>query len=121
MYAGSEEIKGYFKEFATKYNLWQYISVQHEIIRAEWDDLKGEWTIHERDSNGTVHQHQCDIFINASGILNNWQWPGIKGLNTFKGPLLHSANYNTDINLEGKHVGLIGNGCVIQQLFHSFV
>ena len=57
-----------------------------------------------------ISQHRCDIFVNASGILNNWQWPKINGLETFKGTILHSANYNNNVSLEGKRVGLIGNG-----------
>lgn len=60
--------------------------------------------------NGEVVKDYCDILVNASGILNNWQWPAIKGLDRYKGKLLHTANWDEDVQLEGKHVGLIGNG-----------
>ncbi|KAL2753527.1 hypothetical protein ACRALDRAFT_1035776 [Sodiomyces alcalophilus JCM 7366] len=111
VYAGNEEIKGYFKEFATKYNLWQYITVNREVVRAEWQEEAGEWAIQVKDTvSGEVTEHRCDIFVNGSGILNHWKWPDIQGLGNFKGKLLHSANYEADYDLTGKRVGLIGNG-----------
>lgn len=109
-YAGNEEIKSYFKDFATKYGLWQYIAVSHKVVRAEWHEEQGEWTIDVENSKGEIGQYQCDIFVNASGILNNWQWPKIEGLETFKGKKLHSANYDNNVSLDGKRVVLIGNG-----------
>lgn len=60
--------------------------------------------------NGQIINDYCDILVNASGILNNWQWPAIKGLDRYKGTLLHTANWDENVSLEGKHVGLIGNG-----------
>jgi cation diffusion facilitator CzcD-associated flavoprotein CzcO len=111
VYAGSKEIQGYFKDFATKHNLWQYIQVNHEIVRAEWQDTPGEWSVEVRDTvSGEVTEHRCDIFINGSGILNNWRWPDIPGLDHFQGKLLHSAHYEDGYDLSGKRVGLIGNG-----------
>ncbi|PGH28267.1 hypothetical protein AJ80_00158 [Polytolypa hystricis UAMH7299] len=111
VYAGSAEIKGYFRNFASKNNLWPFISVNHQVEHAQWDDTAGEWTIRVRNTEtGEVSHHVCDIFINGSGILNNWQWPQVEGLDVFKGKLLHSANYETDFDLTGKKIGLIGNG-----------
>ncbi|CAK7228646.1 hypothetical protein SEUCBS140593_006984 [Sporothrix eucalyptigena] len=111
VYAGSAEIQTYFKGFATKHNLWQYITVNQQVTRAAWDDSTGEWTVDVLDTaTNTTTRHVCDIFINASGILNNWRWPDIPGLKEFQGTLLHSANYDTSVDLTGKRVGLIGNG-----------
>ena len=75
-----------------------------------WDDGQAKWTVTVRDPNGATFSRTCDILINASGILNNYKWPSIPGLNMFQGKLLHSANYDTSFDLRGKRVGLIGNG-----------
>ncbi len=113
MYAGSDEIKSYFKHFATKYELWSYIKVNNKVTRAEWNDDAGEWNVVVEDTvSGHIESYTCDIFVNASGILNNWRWPTIPGLQNFKGALLHSAHYDRDCDLTGKRVGLIGNGYV---------
>lgn len=67
--------------------------------------------MHVKDltSNQTISDH-CDILVNAGGILNNWQWPAIPGIDKYKGVLLHTANWDDKIDLAGRHVGLIGNG-----------
>lgn len=61
-------------------------------------------------STGTIIHDNCDIFVNASGVLNAWKWPAISGLETYKGILLHTAHWDKTVDLTGKHIGLIGNG-----------
>lgn len=64
----------------------------------------------QNTSTGEIFSDYCDILINAGGILNAWRWPAIPGLDKYKGTLLHTANWDPNVNLTGKHVGLIGNG-----------
>lgn len=42
--------------------------------------------------------------------LSSWKWPDIPGIETFKGVLLHSANYDTMAKLDDKAVVVIGTG-----------
>lgn len=110
VYAGSAEIKEYFKWFAAKHDLNKYVTVNREVCNARWHDDKAQWEVCIRDVNtGQVNTEFCDLFINASGILN-WKWPEIEGLKDFKETLLHSANYDESADLTGQRVGLIGNG-----------
>ncbi|CAG8978763.1 hypothetical protein HYALB_00012495 [Hymenoscyphus albidus] len=111
VYASSTEIFAYFDSFAEKYQLKQYIRIQHQVTGAYWNDQTGGYDVKIRDNKGgqEFNQH-CDILINASGILNNWRWPAIPGLDKFRGTLLHTANWDDSVDLAGKHVGLIGNG-----------
>ncbi|KAH7083601.1 hypothetical protein FB567DRAFT_604618 [Paraphoma chrysanthemicola] len=110
-YAGSSEIYNYFKNFAETYGLRDYITCSHQVTSAVWVENAKEWNLSIRNSdNGTVFEKSCDFFINAAGVLNNWRWPAVSGLESFKGPLLHSAAWNQSIDLSGKRVGLIGNG-----------
>jgi hypothetical protein len=41
---------------------------------------------------------------------SNWRWPNIDGLNSFKGSLVHTANWDESLNLNGKRVLNIGVG-----------
>lgn len=52
----------------------------------------------------------ADVVCSAIGILNQWKWPEIPGLDTFQGDLFHSANYDPKYDLTGKRVALIGGG-----------
>jgi cation diffusion facilitator CzcD-associated flavoprotein CzcO len=38
------------------------------------------------------------VFMTGIGALNEWKWPDIKGLKDFKGPLLHSANWDEEFD-----------------------
>lgn len=111
VYASSKEIFNYFDNFARKYHLRDYVKTHHQVTGAFWNHQKGGYDVrvHNIRDGQEVNDH-CDILINASGILNNWRWPAIPGLKDYKGTLLHTANWNDNVELEGKHVGLIGNG-----------
>jgi cation diffusion facilitator CzcD-associated flavoprotein CzcO len=91
--------------------LKSFIKTEHQVAGAYWNHEKGGYDVQIKDlkTNTEITDH-CDVLINASGILNNWRWPAIPGLQKFKGTLLHTANWDDQVNLEGKHVGLIGNG-----------
>jgi cation diffusion facilitator CzcD-associated flavoprotein CzcO len=65
-----------------------------------------------RKPNGAIFEQQCDFLINGAGILNAWRWPDIAGLDSFQGTLVHTAQWDAAIDVEGKKVGIIGNGWV---------
>lgn len=44
------------------------------------------------------------------------QYPDVPGLHSFKGPLVHSANWPESLDLAGKRVGLIGVGSTATQI-----
>jgi cation diffusion facilitator CzcD-associated flavoprotein CzcO len=91
--------------------LKQYVRLQHQVVGAYWNNDNDGYDVKVKDiNNNEVITDHCDILINASGILNHWRWPKIPGLDKYKGTLLHTANWDQGVNLEGKHVGLIGNG-----------
>ncbi|KAH8594222.1 hypothetical protein B0O99DRAFT_514343 [Bisporella sp. PMI_857] len=111
VYAGSEEIYNYFNDFAKKYHLGQYVKLEHQVTGAYWNNEFGGYDVTVRNlTNGRDFRTNCDILINAGGVLNNWRWPAIPGLEKYKGVLLHTANWDETVDLHGKHVGLIGNG-----------
>ncbi|KIX92044.1 uncharacterized protein Z520_12260 [Fonsecaea multimorphosa CBS 102226] len=46
----------------------------------------------------------------ASGWLSKPNYPEIPGLSTFKGQAVHIAQWDNTVRLEGKSVGIVGNG-----------
>lgn len=85
--------------------------MQHQVVDAVWKSEAGGYNVKVKNliSGGEINDH-CDILINATGILNAWRWPAIPGLDKYKGELLHTADWNSSVDLHGKNVGLIGNG-----------
>lgn len=110
-FAGSKEIYGYYKRFAERYDLHKYIRLNHRVSGAYWDEDKGAWKVEVTDvTTGNTFQDNCDLFVNATGVLNDWKWPDIPGLCDFKGIRMHTAHWDTETDLTNKSVGIIGNG-----------
>jgi len=114
VYARSAEIRCYFDRFADKYKLRKYIKLNHQVSGAFWNEERGGYQVEVTDvKSGSIVHDYCHFFINATGVLNAWKWPDIPGLEEFGGPKLHTARWDSKVDLTGKHVGLIGNGCVV--------
>ncbi|KAI7182438.1 hypothetical protein KC363_g8772 [Hortaea werneckii] len=108
-YAYAPEILQYFKDFRDRYNLQRYIRLEHKVIGARWLEDEGQWEV-EVEHQGKVFNDRCNILVNGSGLLNKWKWPDIKGLHDFQGQLLHSASWDSSVELKGKTVAVLGTG-----------
>jgi Predicted flavoprotein involved in K+ transport len=76
---------------------------QHEVVHAHWDEGRAEWSVQvRRGADGKVLEQQCDFLINAAGILNSWKYPEIPGMESFKGTLVHTANWDEMLDMAGK-------------------
>jgi cation diffusion facilitator CzcD-associated flavoprotein CzcO len=85
------------------------IHLNTRVVRADWSEHTGTYLLQiERD--GKIVCDQCDILINGTGNLSKWKWPDVSGLDSFKGSLLHSANWEDNLSLEGKTVAVVGTG-----------
>ncbi|TEA10419.1 FAD-binding monooxygenase moxY [Colletotrichum sidae] len=115
-YSGAPEILKYFKDVAEKYDLNKYIRLNHTVVGALWDEREHMWTVEVQRQDGSVFRDKAHVFVNASGVLNKWKWPAIKGRETFKGKMLHSANWDNSIDLKGQRVGVIGSGSSAVQI-----
>ena len=111
IYATGEEVRGYLNAFATKHGLDKFTKTAHQVIKAEWKDGEGTWHVDVEDlSSGCLIHDVCDILISATGVLSHPRWPDLPGLEHFRGPLLHSAKWDKDLEMAGKSIGVIGNG-----------
>ncbi|KHN97490.1 monooxygenase [Metarhizium album ARSEF 1941] len=106
LYSSSEEIHGYLKKVAKHFDLEQYIRYSTTVVSATWNETTNTWAVGINDET-TI---QCEILINAAGILHRPQLPDIKGLETFAGDLVHTAAWDSRLDLRGKRVALIGSG-----------
>ncbi|KAL6711639.1 hypothetical protein ACN47E_004573 [Coniothyrium glycines] len=111
-YSRSPEIWDYLKSIEQENNFIQkYIKLRHRVEHLEWDNKAGVWRclVRSLESN-QVFEDSAEFFINGGGVLNNWRWPDISGLQDFKGKLMHSAKYEVGYDLSNKRVAVIGAG-----------
>ncbi|OHE98473.1 hypothetical protein CORC01_06264 [Colletotrichum orchidophilum] len=111
-YASSQEIQAYLDGVARHFDLHKFIKFNTLVTKAEWSEDSGTWSVNTADGSTLV----SEILVNASGILNNFQMPNIQGFENFAGPVLHTANWDSSVNLSGQRVGVIGAGASSVQL-----
>ncbi|KAF4888038.1 FAD-binding monooxygenase moxY [Colletotrichum fructicola] len=111
-YASSQEIKAYLDGVATHFDLKRFIKFNTKVTNAQWSEDTSTWTV--RVENGSTYE--AEVLFNAGGILNNLQMPNITGINTFAGPILHTADWDSSVDLRGKRIGVVGAGASAVQL-----
>lgn len=105
-YAGGPEIKRYFEGVAERYGLGPFIQFGAEVTSCTYDETTARWTVTLADGR-TV---SSKVVIAATGVLHHPNVPQIPGLESFEGAAFHSARWDDSVQLDGKRVGVIGNG-----------
>ena len=83
----------------------------HKCVEARWNEETSKWHVKIQNlATKEIHEDIGDVFMTGIGSLNEWKWPDLKGLHDFKGPLLHSANWDPDFDPKDKTVAVIGAG-----------
>src|SRR5690554_1158712 len=106
MYAPQAEIKAYLEACADKYHLMPYIRLNTPIMSARWDDAANLWRLEDTQGN----QYTANVLISGMGGLSTPAFPKINGLESFKGKVFHSQQWDHDYDLTGKRVAVIGTG-----------
>ncbi|KAJ6009150.1 hypothetical protein N7499_000896 [Penicillium canescens] len=110
-YATAPEIFQYWQRVADKYNVRRFMTFRHRCIEARWNDVTSQWHVKFINlDTGLIIEDSADVLMSGVGALNQWEWPSIKGLHDFKGPLMHSANWDVAFQPKDKNVAVIGAG-----------
>jgi len=104
------EFLSYLERVTDKYNLRERIRFGTWVEGAEWDEERKIWTV-KAMRDGQPETHECNVLIMAVGPNNNPNYPAVKNLDMFKGPVIHSAVWDHSVDLKGKKVVLVGTGC----------
>ena len=108
--APGPEIQRYFEDQVVSWQIGSLIRFGQEVNSCVWQN--GRWQIE------TVHglKDEADVVIAATGVLHHINLPQIEGLASFAGDSFHTARWNHSVPLEGRRVGIIGNGSTGVQL-----
>ncbi|PYH91801.1 dimethylaniline monooxygenase, partial [Aspergillus ellipticus CBS 707.79] len=113
----SDEIKQYQDDVMKKYHIEEKMTFATEVTRCVWRDDDDRWLLYLRDvQTGRTFTHECQILFAATGMLVEPRPFDVSGVEDFHGSIFHSARWNHDIDLEGKNVIVIGNGCTAAQI-----
>jgi cation diffusion facilitator CzcD-associated flavoprotein CzcO len=104
-YSPQAEILEYLEKVAAEAGVLDRFHFGVELLEAAWDDEAMLWRI--RTSAGEL---TCSTLINATGGLSAPKLPDIEGIESFEGPLFHTARWDHSVDLAGKRVAIVGTG-----------
>jgi cation diffusion facilitator CzcD-associated flavoprotein CzcO len=105
-YAPQAEIQRYLEDVAARHGVLERIRTATEVTSASWDEERARWRLQT-----SAGEHEADILITACGQLSVPKAPAIAGLDSFDGPVFHTARWRHDVDLAGKRVAVLGTGC----------
>lgn len=111
-YPGWEEVLNYMHFVADRCDMWPNIQLNTEVVSAEYQEDSGHWLVKTADGN----EHSCKYFLSTMGMISEPVIPPVKGMDTFKGPIFHSARWPEGLDYAGKRVGIIGAGATTVQM-----
>ena len=109
-YAHGDEIQAYLEKVGRKYGVTNCINFNEAVTSCVYKD--GKWTVETSKDRIII----ADFVINSTGILHHPAKPDIKGIETYKGPMFHTAQWDHNVELAGKRVGIIGTGSTAAQV-----
>ena len=105
LFAKQPEILSYLEDVAAKFDLNKKIEFNNELVSAKWDQSHGSWNL---ETSKGLYKAKTVMF--TTGPITEPSMPKVKGIETFKGEMFHSARWNHDYDLKGKRVAVIGTG-----------
>ena len=71
------------------WKLRRFMTFNTEVVGCYWQEEKGEWLVKLRqtaeDGSTKESEDTCNVLLHGTGILNNFKWPDIEGIEKFKG------------------------------------
>ncbi|MEH6568745.1 MAG: NAD(P)/FAD-dependent oxidoreductase [Halioglobus sp.] len=111
-YPAWDETHRYMHFVADECDMWPHIQLNTEVTNADYQEDSGIWLITTADGK----QHSCKYFISGMGMISEPVIPKTKGMDSFKGPLFHSARWPEGLDYAGKRVAIIGAGATTVQM-----
>lgn len=110
-FAPGGEIQAYLRGVAEREALGDRLRLRTPMQSARWDADHAVWRI-DTGAESIVARS----LVLACGRLTEPNVPAIAGLESFPGPLFHSARWDHDVDLTGARVAVVGTGASAVQL-----
>lgn len=111
LFALGAELRRYAERCVDKYGLKPHIQLRTKVDRAVFDERESVWHVHT--DRGLIIAR---FLIGAVGPLDQPKNPDIKGIDEFRGELVHTARWDDTIGIDGKRIAVIGTGATALQI-----
>ena len=106
-YAPAAELLRYANHVADRFGLRDGIALNTRVRSLLWDEASHTWQVASEQGG----HWQARFVVMASGPLSSPNTPAFKGLEVFKGPVYHTADWpKTPVDFTGQRVAVVGTG-----------
>ena len=115
-YASSAQICAYIHAVCREYGLYEHVTFNQKVVRCEWKEADRVWHISTIDTiSGEKALFVSRFAVGGFGALHVPSYPSIDR-SAFKGQQMHSAEWDSSINLKGKKVVVVGSAASAIQI-----
>jgi cation diffusion facilitator CzcD-associated flavoprotein CzcO len=109
--ADGPSIRNYVNETAREHGIDKHIRFKHRVLKTEWSTPDACWTV-TAEHNGEQKRFTCKFLLMATGYYDYQQGylPDFKGVEQFKGQVVHPQHWPENLDYSGKRVVVIGSG-----------
>jgi cation diffusion facilitator CzcD-associated flavoprotein CzcO len=117
VYASGSEIHDYLRTVVVREELETRLRLRTPLLAATWSGDR--WRLETGGPNPGITEARSLVL--ACGRLSEPRIPEIRGLETFAGPIFHSARWDHSVPLRGARVAVVGTGASAVQLVPELV
>ena len=105
-FAPQRDILEHLRRVTDEHGLRPHLRLHTEVTEARFDDDRAVWRL----TTAAGEVLEADVVVPACGQLTRPLRPDVPGLDSFRGPVLHSARWDHDVDLRGRRVAVVGTG-----------
>ncbi|MBI3675238.1 MAG: NAD(P)/FAD-dependent oxidoreductase [Proteobacteria bacterium] len=115
--ADGPAILNYVNDTAKEYGVDRHIRYNHLVKKAAWSTKDSAWTV-EATRGGETVRFTCNMLFMCSGYYSYREGytPEFKGIETYKGKIVHPQKWPEDLDYKNKKVVVIGSGATAMTL-----
>ncbi|ETS78550.1 hypothetical protein PFICI_10612 [Pestalotiopsis fici W106-1] len=111
------EILQYMEDTVDKFDIRKHVHESVECTGAFWRNDESKWEVRLKDlRTGLEYSRMANVLVSAVGAISFPRDVKFPGMETFKGPMFHTARWDHSVDYTGKRVAVIGNGCSAAQV-----
>ncbi|WP_194903796.1 flavin-containing monooxygenase [Catenulispora rubra] len=107
----------FLESYATLLDLNVWMSTT--FLNGHYDEDAERWTIHVRREDGSIRTLHPRHFVVAGGLFGSPKIPAIKGIESFRGVVAHSDEFQGGADFPGKKALVVGAGVSGHEIVHD--
>jgi len=111
--ADGSSILSYVRQTAAEHDIEQHIRFQHRVVRLEWSSAQARWNVYAtREDTDEQVRMSASFVLMCSGYYryDEGYLPEFKGMDGYRGQIVHPQHWDENLDYEGKRVVVIGSG-----------